>query len=103
MLPKCWLEAVVSGTVVVRPDRGWEIGTDGVAATGAVAEQNVYMPRGRCAAARDAEARTGYLMILNGSRWQAGSADPLAGATQRGHCAGTCVDSRAAFREVSGS
>src|SRR5712692_2073910 len=79
------LRLVASGTVVVRPDRGWETGANGDAAARAV-ERGTTRQGG--AALHDG-ARCGDTHSLSdgpaGSGRQVGPADRLVGAAQRGH------------------
>src|SRR5438445_2831798 len=86
MLPiNSCLRPAASGTVLVRPDRGWETGANGDAAASAVERGGT---RQGGAALRDgARCRDAHPLSdgAAGSRRQVGPADRLGGTAQRGH------------------
>src|SRR6266700_3948200 len=81
----CCLRPAASGTLLVRPDRGWETGANGDAAASAVERGRTRYGGGALydgARCRDAHPLSDGLA---GGRRQVGSADRLDGAAQRGH------------------
>src|SRR6266508_5353041 len=79
------LRPAASGTVVVRPDRGWETGANGDAAASAVERGGTR--QGGAALYDGARCRDTHPLSDGpaGGRRQVGPADRLVGAAQRGH------------------
>src|SRR5438876_10139692 len=79
------LRPAASGTVVVRPDRGWETSANGDAAASAVERGGTR--QGGAALYDGARCRDTHPLSDGpaGGRRQVGPADRLVGAAQRGH------------------
>src|SRR5438067_6252789 len=86
MLPSnLWPRLKDSGMLVFRPDRGWETKTDGSSTARTFGPGTTC--RGRAVLLCGARSRDAHPVPddIDGRRWQAGSADRLAGAAQRGN------------------